>query len=105
MPNPSGANNMNPQYGDVKKLQTLTRSAPMSGAPIPTNAPQRAQRKAVRGGAKATPAQQGPPPQPPTGVPYVTQLAMEWAQLAAEIPDDPLVAEYAARAARDAGRV
>jgi hypothetical protein len=94
---------MNRQYGDVQKQKTLSRAAPMSGAPIATNAPQQAQRKAVRGNKQ----QQAEPmaPAPPTQVPYATQLAMEWQQLASEIPDDPLIAYYADQAARHAGRV
>jgi hypothetical protein len=101
VPNPSGANNMNRQYGDVQQQKTLTRAAPMSGTPVATNAPQRAQRKAVRGKTQAEPMA----PAPPTQVPYATQLAMEWQQLASEIPDDPLVRYYADQAARHAGRV
>ena len=86
-------------YGAVKKLTQLTRAAPMSGAPTPGgNAPQAAQRRAVRGQRTAQPvaAPVAAPAAPPT-VSYQAQIAEVWRALSA-YTGDPLVHEYAAKA-------
>lgn len=83
----------------MKKLQTLTKAAPISGAPTPAiNAPQQAQRQAVRGRRP----QQAPPLAAPVGASppqpsYHAQIAAIFTQLAQET-NDPLIQEYAARA-------
>ena len=61
---------LQPAYGDVAKQSQLTRSAPMSGAPVPAlNAPRRAQRQTQKPRrqpvAAAQEAQQPPPTVPP----------------------------------------
>ena len=94
-------------YGDVKKATELTRAAPVSGAPVSgraLNAPRASQRRAVRG---APQPQSAPVAAPVPVVPASPQPLVEVARLwmaAAELPDaSPLVREYAARAAREAG--
>lgn len=102
MPNASGANQFQkqPAYGDIKRLTTLTKSAPISGAPA-LNAPKRAQRQATRGrpSGQAMP----PAPVPPTTTPYATELALVYQELARHAPDDDLLRYYAEVAARQAG--
>jgi hypothetical protein len=97
MPNPTGSNGMTPQpqYGDVKKLQALTTSAPLAGTSPALGAPRRAQRKAVKRQSSA-PAQQqqmAPPAQPAPS--YEAQLRVIWQELLAHRPDDPLFNYYA----------
>lgn len=97
MANPTGVNQVfNPEqaYGEVKRLQELTRSAPVSGAPVAgraLNTPQRAQRSATRGEA-APPA---PPPLPPSIPDAPVTKAQTWAELAREPGASELVAYYA----------
>ena len=99
MANPGGGNQfgsyqLQPQYGDVKKLTQLTKAAPISGAPQAAQAlgaPKRAQRATQR---KAKPA----PPVPPAQTqpePVAPSLAATWQQIA-QIPGiSPLAQEYA----------
>lgn len=100
MPNPAGQNQFRgrePAYGAKKNLSTLTRSAPLSGAPVPDAAKQ-AQRRAVKasqgGGRQVVPSTAPPPPVQPT---YYAQIAAIYQELAAQT-NDPTVQEYAARA-------
>lgn len=99
MSNPGGQNQFQREspYGAVKKLTQLTKAAPVSGAPTPAlNAPRQAQRRAARG-QRVQPPQAVP--QPPQQVSYHAQLAQVWSLIANET-DDPLVREYAQRAAQ-----
>src|SRR6266542_3921379 len=101
MPNPAGKNQFGvteKAYGDVKRQTQLTREAPMSGAPYsPLNAPQKLQRRAVRGGrraAAASPQTQAPTPAP---APPTYPLGQVWSEIA-QIPDvTPLALEFAQR--------
>lgn len=98
MPNPEGTNPLHPApgYGDIKKAQTLQKSAPMSGAPIATpavNAPQRAQAQAktrTTGQVKGV----GTPPE------YQAELAATWAEIASVPGASALVQQLARRAAQ-----
>lgn len=77
MSNPGGANQLGsyelqPKYGDVKRLTQLQRQAPISGAPLASsaiNTPRRSQKQAVRGQtpqeAQAPPLPQQAPSLPP----------------------------------------
>jgi hypothetical protein len=96
MPNPSGANAVyvpEPGYGEKKQMKNLARSAPMSGAPVAASAynePRKAQRRAT------TPSQpkqtQGQP------MPYYEELALTWAEFAAQPGASDLVKLIAQRA-------
>ncbi len=102
MPNPSGYNQFGgfgtaPPYGDVKRQQTLTQAAPISGAPQAaeaTNAPRRAQRHAT---GQDSPQGQNPQepvvlPEPP---PPVSLSLDVWSQLAQDPGASPLTRMYA----------
>jgi len=118
MPNPLGANPLNPNpvpYGDVKRTTELTREAPMSGGTVAgraLNTPNRAQDQAVRGTPTApasqpaaAPVPAGSPPateQPQT--PYYQQVAQVWQALAAIPGASAEVRDYARRAVEDASR-
>ena len=73
MANPGGANQLGgyelqPAYGDVKRMTQLQRSAPMSGAPIAgsaLNTPRRAQRGTARPRAPRAAAPTPLPPEAP----------------------------------------
>lgn len=96
MPNPHGINPFQPQpkYGEVKKQENLAKSAPMSGAPVPAvTAPQKAQSRAVSP-PKPQKAPQGSPP------PYEDELALTWAEIAAQPGASDLVKSIAMRAQR-----
>jgi hypothetical protein len=103
VPNPAGSNQFyvpEPAYGDVKKLQQLQGSAPMSGAPTPAvTAPERAQYKAT------TPPQASVSPSKPSkasgGMPdYRVEVAGKWGY-AASIPGaSEIVKRMAMRAAK-----
>jgi hypothetical protein len=100
MANPFGTNQFQqePQYGDVSKLQQLSREAPISGAPLPgsstTNAP-------ISPGAKP-PMLPGPQAlpfvNPPGGVDYYQRLARTWRALARLPGASDAVKEHAANA-------
>jgi hypothetical protein len=98
MPNPQGINPFQPQpkYGEVKKQETLTKSAPMSGAPVPAvTAPQKAQSRAVQGRVsppKAPKASGGTP------LPYEEELVLTWQEIAAQPGASELVKSIARRA-------
>ena len=101
MSNPGGMNQFQREspYGAVKKMTRLTREAPISGAPTPgANAPQRAQRRAVRGRQPAAPPPQPQQAQPPQLSDDAVRAEV-WRQISA-YTEDPLVQEYAARASR-----
>lgn len=69
--NQFGGDELQPKYGQVKRLTQLTREAPISGAPYAAqalNTPRRSQRSAVRGG---TPHQQQPEPVMPPEQPQL----------------------------------
>ena len=98
MPNESGVNQFDgfgteAAQGAVKKLTSLTKAAPMSGAPVSAlNTPRRAKRHATgqdrpqeQGQAQA-PAMMSPPP------PQITKEQI-WAELAAHPEASPLVKE------------
>jgi hypothetical protein len=103
MPNPNGANQFDKfatekPYGEVKRMNELSRSAPMSGAPVATpavNAPQRAQHKATTPKAPK-PAKGGP-------LEYGLELATTWAEIAALPGASDLVRQIAERAAAQYG--
>lgn len=103
MPNPYGINPFQPQpkYGEVKKQNDLTKSAPMSGAPVPAvTAPQTAQSRAVNppqrrvSPSKPQGGGQGSPP------PYEEELALTWAEIASQPGASDLVKAIARRAQR-----
>jgi hypothetical protein len=118
--NPSGTNSWTPwepeaQYGDATRWARLERAAPIPGKPLasgPINAPQTAQRRAVRGIRPVIPVPAVPVPvavPPPVEAPLFLprppswpDAASVWARLA-EIPGiSPLAAAYAHAAARAA---
>jgi hypothetical protein len=90
-------------YGAKKRLQELSKSAPISGAPVAAsalNAPRRSQKQAVEGAAPgpvAAPATMPLPAAPPEE-PVAQTSAQIWAELAAHPEASDLVKEYAARA-------
>lgn len=104
MPNPSGANQFasQPAYGDVKKLQNLTKAAPLAGAPTTSiGAPKRSQRKATKGRRSSAPAPlpmametSAPVPQ----VSYQAELREVYNRLLELEPDNPLLQYYAEKA-------
>ena len=100
MPNPSGANQFakQPAYGDVKKLQNLTKSAPLAGTSPSLGAPKRAQRRAVKRGGAPAPATQATPaltaPAPDSRA-VVREVFNELLRMQ---PDDPLFQYYAQKA-------
>lgn len=118
MPNPAGTNQFpggdhEVPYGGVKRQQQLTRDAPMSGAPVSAvNAPRRAQRKAVKGGASrpqtASAPQQPVLAEPPPGAlpvpapsgpePVVPPSPTDFWRAVAQLPGvSPLAKQYAER--------
>ena len=85
MSNPLGGNQFlrqESQYGDVGKLQQLSREAPISGAPLPGSS------TTSQPVAPGAPPPMLPGPQalpfvnPPEGVAYYQRLARTWAKLA-----------------------
>lgn len=108
MPNPSGVNGFegfgaDQPYGAELKQHELARAIPVpSGG---ANAPQRAQRRAVRG------RQEPPPPAPPeqrlasgeAQPPHPVWLAQAWQQVASEPGASELVRQQAAIAMQAAG--
>ncbi len=113
MPNPTGTNQFDrfareaPQ-GDVKRLQQLQRSAPVSGAPIAAgaiNAPRRLQRQAVKGnkpkGGQAAQAEAQAPAMP-DNTPYAVKLAEAWKEIAAIPGISDLAKAYAIEAEKQA---
>jgi hypothetical protein len=105
MPNPAGTNQLKgrePAYGAVKQLGTLTREAPMSGAPVSSiNAPKRAQRRAVKGSGSAQSPEEAMPAPPALQPSYRAQIAVLYQQVA-QLTDDPQVHEYALLAQKQA---
>lgn len=105
MANPHGINQMDRfggelPYGDVKKLEELKRAAPLAGVMPGSNAPQNAQRKAVRGPSRprAQEAQAPVPAAPPTNVRPEVIASETWKALLDSDPllaNDPLVQWYA----------
>ena len=105
MPNPAGTNQFKgrePAYGAVKQLGTLTRQAPLSGAPVPDRAKQ-AQRRAVHRTPPQASVSAPQAPLPPAAPSYHAQLAVVYQELAAHT-SDPVVHEYALLAARQAAQ-
>lgn len=91
-------------HGAVKRLQQLTKAAPMSGAPVSAlNAPRRLQRQATRPEAPAPTAETPALASPPQELPRSVILADVWAALAAQDGASLLVREYATRARKAAG--
>lgn len=100
MPNPNGSNQFDKfaaerKYGDVKKMQQLTKAAPMSGAPTPAvSAPEKAQYKAVH-----APKKPAKPKVSSKGTPeYPVELAAKWAQVAQMPGVNEIVRRMAQRA-------
>lgn len=105
MPNPSGVNGFTPPavevpYGEAQQNAAVQRSAPLAGqqeTARATNTPRRSQRQAARGQAAA-----GPPPVLPGSPDQIApqaQVAMFWAQVAAQPGASPLVQQLAQEAA------
>lgn len=82
-------------YGAVGNLNRLEQAAPV---PSKGNAPQRAQRKAVRN-APPQPQEMSQPIEAPNPS-YDAQLAHIWGALAQALPDNQLVQQYAQVAAQ-----
>ena len=98
MPNDSGVNqfggfHQDPVQGEIKRVTQLTRAAP--GVPSVTNAPKRAQRRAVQGNASSGESPVVPPP--PLSPSYRAQLAAVWKELSG-YTTDPEVQAFAALA-------
>jgi hypothetical protein len=96
MPNPLGVNDLQPTpvQGAIKRLAELQRSAPMSGAALPSralNTPRRSQRRAVRGRGEPM----APPPPVAAQVTPGQSKAQVWAELARHPDASPLVRELA----------
>lgn len=103
MPNPSGANQFakQPAYGDVKKLQNLTKSAPLAGEAGSIGAPKRAQRRAVKRGRTPMPASAAVAPASAVPAPAPDSRAVVrevFNELLAMQPNDPLFQYYAQKA-------
>lgn len=101
MSNPSGVNGFTPPgvetpYGEAQQNAAVQKSAPLAGQQETargTNAPRRAQRQAVRGGA-----QQEPPAQLPGAPGQIApdaQVALFWQQIAQTPGASPLVQQIA----------
>lgn len=99
MANPEGTNGFykpEPKYGDVKRQRELGKAAPMVSTPA-VNAPKTYQRRAVQG------SQSAPKPQGGSGgtpMPYEQELALTWAEIAAQPGASELVKAIAMRAQR-----
>lgn len=95
MPNPLGGNDVfvpEPGYGELSKLDQLTKTAPMSGAPFsPIEAPRRAKRRATTTGRREEPVL----PPPPLEITPEASAAAFWQTLAALPGASPLVRELA----------
>lgn len=90
----SGPNDVQPAYGDIKKLADLTAQAGL--AATAQGAPKRAQRKATGSSSrKRVAAAPTPPPGGPQHVPWQQAVANFWQQVASEPGASPLVQELA----------
>lgn len=110
MANPAGKNQLAPAYGEVKRMNELTRSAPISGAPISGRAidtarrvSKQAQRAQPQSVSAAGPSTAAPAATIPQSVPYRVQLAMIWREIAATPGASPQVQELADQAEKEAG--